>query len=186
MTEFTMSLRLCDDHGMVNEQPIPDGPAGYTYRGRHNHLAGMAGLPLVTEDFACTGSAHLAHEHIRCTSPAHGLPNHYCSRMRDGRCAVCGRSMDTTADNEKTFEQWAMRQPLKDVLAMAKEYQNCLNALRQVGYLDDTYPLSTTVEYLIRAGYLRPHYQNVSEAQEYLRSHPDPSLTTSDARVFRT
>jgi len=62
LDEFTMNLRLCDDQGKVEGH----------YVGVLNHLRHLSGhAPYVGAPFACTGSAHLAGEHIRCTSPAH-------------------------------------------------------------------------------------------------------------------
>jgi hypothetical protein len=45
---FTMGLTLCDDKGIVR--------SGRFHKGT---------------DYNCTGGAHFAGEHIRCTSPAH-------------------------------------------------------------------------------------------------------------------
>lgn len=72
---YTMELRLCDDEGMVSHEVAPDRGTGQTYLQRINAL--RASTPPagehkpVEEPFACTGSAHLASNHIRCTSPAH-------------------------------------------------------------------------------------------------------------------
>lgn len=57
-----MNLRLCDDDGMVEGH----------YVGVLNHLRHLSGhSPYQGDSFPCTGSAHLAGEHIHCTSPAH-------------------------------------------------------------------------------------------------------------------
>jgi hypothetical protein len=77
---YTLRLRLCDDSGMVSYEPsdsimklvvVP----GETYLDRLNNLREMTwpkrAHDPVTEPFACTGSTHLAGEHIKCTSPAH-------------------------------------------------------------------------------------------------------------------
>lgn len=78
--DFTIELRLCDDDGMVSNAPIEDvGPTlDKSYLERHNRLAhlgdwgrGERPRPDVVEPYTCTGSAHLAGEHIRCTSTAH-------------------------------------------------------------------------------------------------------------------
>lgn len=68
MTEpYTMHMCLCDENGMVTGD----------YLAHHNRLAEMSAyargrtFTAVTEPFACTGSAHLAGEHIMCTSAAH-------------------------------------------------------------------------------------------------------------------
>lgn len=71
MPDFTSEHRLCDDEGMVSAEPHA-GPFEGTYLDFLNHLRGMSGHALYEgEAFACTGSAHLAWEHIRCTGPAH-------------------------------------------------------------------------------------------------------------------
>jgi hypothetical protein len=60
-----MDLRLCDDAGMV---------AG-KYLDVLNRLRGLSGKqPYEGKPFPCTGSAHLAGEHIRCVSTAHLRP----------------------------------------------------------------------------------------------------------------
>jgi hypothetical protein len=79
---YTMEVRLCDDTGLVsNERVEPDSPGtafdpDLTYLKLLNNLrAHNANLdarkPYDGEPFVCTGSAHLAGQHIRCTSPAH-------------------------------------------------------------------------------------------------------------------
>ena len=74
---FTMATRMCDDDGMVSETVASDmqGLANQelrrlTYLDKVNNMRRHTGLRTV-EPFACTGSAHLAGEHILCTSPAH-------------------------------------------------------------------------------------------------------------------
>ena len=74
---FTMATRMCDDDGMVSATVATDmqGLANpelqrLTYLDKVNNMRRHTGLRPV-EPFACTGSAHLAGEHIRCTSPAH-------------------------------------------------------------------------------------------------------------------
>lgn len=61
---YTLAMRLCDSQGYC--------------QGEHldvvNTLRGMTpplGEHKPVEAFACTGSAHLAGDHIRCTSAAH-------------------------------------------------------------------------------------------------------------------
>lgn len=69
-----MERRLCDDDGMVSEQPCTEEnlfAPGVSYLGQINNLRAHGGHPPVAVPFACTGSAHLVGEHIRCTSPAH-------------------------------------------------------------------------------------------------------------------
>lgn len=48
---FTMDVALCDGEGIVRGGAMHHGT-----------------------DYACTGSAHFAGEHIRCVSPAHDMP----------------------------------------------------------------------------------------------------------------
>lgn len=67
MSDYTLEWQLCDEEGIVT------GP----YLDHINHLRTYT-QPFgehkpVTKEFPCTGSAHLAGEHIRCTSPAHAL-----------------------------------------------------------------------------------------------------------------
>jgi hypothetical protein len=82
---YTMDVRLCDDAGMVSEEPVADRKLleaeGTTYLDRlHNFrvrtaLARGNKVPeKVTAPFTCTGHAHLMAEHMRCTSPAHQRP----------------------------------------------------------------------------------------------------------------
>lgn len=75
---YTMEARLCDDRGMVSDERVPPGNPGtifdpeLTYRALLNSLRAYTDLPAyLGEPFACTGSAHLARQHVRCTSPAH-------------------------------------------------------------------------------------------------------------------
>lgn len=71
---FTLEARLCDDDGMVSHERTPPNAfdAELTYMKQLNNLRAVSGHgPYEGEPFHCTGSAHLAHEHIRCTSPAH-------------------------------------------------------------------------------------------------------------------
>ena len=77
---FTLDIRLCDDAGMVSDARTEPGTEEYggvapglTYLARLNALRAMGGEePYVGAPFGCTGHAHLAGHHIRCTSPAHG------------------------------------------------------------------------------------------------------------------
>ncbi len=74
---YTMERRLCDDEGLVSHAPVAEpnlfDPA-LTYLRQINNLRAHTGHPPVAEPFYCTGHAHLAAEHIRCTSPAHSRP----------------------------------------------------------------------------------------------------------------
>lgn len=80
--DYTMDMRLCDDDGMVSGKEVKDDlgqmKPGASYLDRLNHLRSLSAFARgeehferVTESFTCTGHAHLAGEHIRCTSPAH-------------------------------------------------------------------------------------------------------------------
>lgn len=81
MDDYTMGLRLCDDAGMVSHERVEPGSPGtvdqeLTYIKLLNNLKSHNAnpdtrKPYEGEPFACTGSAHLAGQHIRCTSPAH-------------------------------------------------------------------------------------------------------------------
>lgn len=75
---FTASARLCDDAGLISDERVPSGSPGtafdleLTYRRLLNNLRAHAGLPPYEGPaLPCTGSAHLAREHFRCTGPAH-------------------------------------------------------------------------------------------------------------------
>lgn len=72
---YTTETRLCDDAGMVSDElvtPPNEFNPQLTYRQMLNNLRAHTGLaPYEGEPYPCTGSAHLAREHIRCTSPAH-------------------------------------------------------------------------------------------------------------------
>ncbi|MDQ3933409.1 MAG: hypothetical protein M3340_02120 [Actinomycetota bacterium] len=97
---YTMEVRLCDDAGMVSNERVKPGSPGtafdpdLTYLRLHNNLAARNTNPdtrkPVTEPYACTGHAHLAGEHIRCTSPAHapGLPDDLNRVLRDQSVVV--------------------------------------------------------------------------------------------------
>lgn len=78
--DYTLAMRLCDDEGQVSSKLVDaEGEPGgdRTYLDRLNRLrrwgafARGESIDDITESFACTGSAHLAGEHIRCTSRAH-------------------------------------------------------------------------------------------------------------------
>lgn len=74
MSDYTMDMRLCDDEGMISTRPIADGlPAEQTsYLDRLNHLRSLGGDSRYEGGpVPCTGNAHLAYEHIRCTNPRH-------------------------------------------------------------------------------------------------------------------
>ncbi len=120
---FTMELRLCDNAGFVSDERVEDGSPGtvldpdLTYRKLLNNLRAHnsnpdARAPWEGDPFPCTGSAHAAGEHIRCTSPAHKRPEVYgivsmadqtavlspatVTKWRNGYCHVCGDALLTT------------------------------------------------------------------------------------------
>lgn len=79
---YTCKVRLCDDEGKVSDTPVEPGspgasfsPTDLTYIKLHNNLRARNSNPdtrkPVEGGWQCTGHAHLAGEHIRCTSPAH-------------------------------------------------------------------------------------------------------------------
>lgn len=69
---YTSERRLCDNAGMVSRELCDDTIVPrFTYLDVINNLRRHGGHPPVAEPFVCTGHAHLACEHIRCTSPAH-------------------------------------------------------------------------------------------------------------------
>lgn len=75
---YTMDIQLCDETGMVSDVPVAPGTPGtefdplLTYRRLLNNLRAHTGLAAYDgPPIACTGSAHLAGEHIRCTNPCH-------------------------------------------------------------------------------------------------------------------
>lgn len=73
-------IRLCDDAGMVSDEPVaggfPGSQYGLTYRELLNNGRAANGdpdhrRPYTGEPFPCTGSFHVAGVVWRCTSPAH-------------------------------------------------------------------------------------------------------------------
>lgn len=73
---YTMEFRLCDDSGLVSYEKTPPNlfAPGLTYIGQMNNLKSYTGeAPYTGAPFGCTGHAHLAVNHIRCTSPIHAL-----------------------------------------------------------------------------------------------------------------
>jgi hypothetical protein len=75
---YTTSRQLCDEDGIVSHKPVAEPnvfDADLTYYKQLNNLRRHSGFePYEGEPFTCTGSAHLAGEHIRCTSIAHCPP----------------------------------------------------------------------------------------------------------------
>lgn len=74
---YTVEMRLCDDAGMVSHELREGHKTGaiiQSYLDFLNNLRFMTGVERYEgKPFHCTGSAHLAGEHIRCTSPAHEM-----------------------------------------------------------------------------------------------------------------
>jgi hypothetical protein len=79
---YTMEVRLCDDQGLVTDTPVEPGSPGttldpeLTYLKLHNNLRAHntnpdTRKPTEHAGWVCTGHAHLAGQHIRCTGPAH-------------------------------------------------------------------------------------------------------------------
>jgi hypothetical protein len=75
---YTSEALLCDDAGLVSTERVAPGAPGttfdpeLTYLKLLNNLRAHTGLPPYEgEPFRCTGSAHLAGEHMRCTNPIH-------------------------------------------------------------------------------------------------------------------
>lgn len=119
---YTTRARLCDDEGLVSHELVPERQAihpGLTYYMMLNNLRARSSPPLPPfdgEPFVCTGSAHLAGEHICCTSPAHtraaresysdaigaDAPAAYL-RLNDSS-GDAGRAADATGANDGTYE----------------------------------------------------------------------------------
>jgi hypothetical protein len=75
---YTGEVRLCDDSGMVSrerKEPPNLFKPELTYLEGLNNMRAVEGMAPVDEPFSCTGSAHLAHGHWRCTSPYHAKPH---------------------------------------------------------------------------------------------------------------
>jgi len=95
---YTAEARLCDDAGMVSDERVPPGQPGtatdpdLTYRRLLNNLRAHTGLPPYDgPDFQCTGNAHLAREHFRCTNPRHTAqpaPSDRADIMLEGEAAA--------------------------------------------------------------------------------------------------
>lgn len=75
---YTLEARLCDDNGMVSHERTPRNPVDpeLTYIKQLNNLRSRTpeAAPYTGEPFLCTGSAHLAGMHIRCTNKVHAVP----------------------------------------------------------------------------------------------------------------
>lgn len=98
MTDFTMELRLCDDEGMVSHETAPDCVPTKSYLDKLNmlrrHTKPFDEHRPVDEPFPCTGSAHLAGEHIRCTSPAHDAITYQKIVVGNGDEYIAGRPIN--------------------------------------------------------------------------------------------
>lgn len=79
-----VEIRMCDDNGWVSHKPVNEqvDTLDKSYLERHSRLAGPTlpsgdkrrGWPFTDgEGWQCTGHAHYAGLHIRCTSPAHNV-----------------------------------------------------------------------------------------------------------------
>lgn len=79
---YTTEIRLCDDDGIVSHERVEPGSPGTAFDPDLTYFKMLNNLRLANTDpdtrkpykgepFQCTGSAHLAGTHIRCTSPAH-------------------------------------------------------------------------------------------------------------------
>lgn len=81
--EYTIEMRMCDDEGMVSYESVDEdrditlANPGLTYLDRLNYLRNLTleargdKPKTIEEPYMCTGHAHLAGEHIRCTSFHH-------------------------------------------------------------------------------------------------------------------
>lgn len=116
---YTMEMRLCDDDGMVSHQAVFEPgrvspSADPSYLERLNRLRNMSRTAhgdkpeFIDEPFACTGNAHLAAQHIRCTSPAHEqvttlsvsiITHHHSTPVHQWHCPLCGY----TVSQSKSF-----------------------------------------------------------------------------------
>lgn len=89
---YTISARLCDDDGIVR-------------RGAMHHGT----------DYPCTGHAHFAGEHIKCSSGAHpdGLPADLEAALREPGllfdCPVCGAAAGSECGHGPNRERLALR-----------------------------------------------------------------------------
>lgn len=71
---YTAEARLCDDDGVVRQGAMHHGT-----------------------DYACTAHAHLAGDHIRCTSPAHTPKVAWIAGTGQRVCGNCGHPVDAAA-----------------------------------------------------------------------------------------
>jgi hypothetical protein len=68
---YTAGARLCDDDGIVRQGAMHHGT-----------------------DYPCTGHAHFAGEHYRCTSPAHTPKVAWIAGTEQRVCGNCGHPVD--------------------------------------------------------------------------------------------
>lgn len=114
---YTADIRLCDDAGMVSDDRVEPGSPGtildpdLTYRRLVNNLRGHTGLPAYTGPaFHCTGSAHLAREHFRCTNPIHAQTASpvYLATVVEHHCRGC-RCQPTIRLGGDAMPPWGYR-----------------------------------------------------------------------------
>lgn len=143
--DYTMVGRLCDDEGIVSHARVEPPNAftpDLTYYEQLNNLRQHGGhAPYEGEPFACTGSAHLAGEHILCTSPAHKQPTASLDQpLRAGGVIVVGDVRYVTSDQldhllrveaaaRRVVEADSLRSP-DDCLAAAQRSYVAVEALK--------------------------------------------------------
>jgi hypothetical protein len=83
---YTMELELCGADGLVDLAV-------------HNRLCRLGGHPEWKHEqpFLCTGSAHLAGEHVRCTSRYHVMPPRFLDSARVDAAHVLLLAKETRA-----------------------------------------------------------------------------------------
>lgn len=115
---YTMEARLCDAAGMVSDERVEPPNAfapGMTYLQQLNNLRRRSGhAPYEGEPFPCTGSAHLAGEHIRCTCATHhvtvplGVTNLLADAALQVACPLCGTLPGTRCEHELSRDRAAV------------------------------------------------------------------------------
>lgn len=104
---YTLERRLCDDRGWVS-RVFTDPPNAFdstlTYLQQLNNLRAHTGLEPVYEEFMCTGSAHLANEHIRCTSPVHAAQA--AVKIKNGDVGEAIKIVDESRATHVKWRDW--------------------------------------------------------------------------------
>jgi hypothetical protein len=109
--DYTMALQLCDESGLVSDEQVDEdgAPFPHSYLQRHVHLQGLtqggreflkAHPECGEKSWPCTGHAHLAGQHIRCTSPSHARTDptrHALSGGLEGRTILSIPALGITA-----------------------------------------------------------------------------------------